>query len=260
MKMGCAMVALVGSAALVGCDFPQREALVENPWSKPGQPGVVTMPGELRAAYIAGGKDAVLRYCAEPAPDTAAQAALKVATAIEASGKSTSAAEGSAKINNNVEYAVTVLELAGRTQAVLLTRELAYRVCEARLNGIIDEKAAHGLLWDVIQVSRHLAEAEQKKAEAKKEEAEAKKTEADAALKEAEAELIKAKLSKLPADQQVRGAEYIKGCSSVRKECQEKADKLADKAKKDAATKECSTAFEKCVDDELKTLGGGTPW
>ncbi len=87
IKMSWAMSALVGSATLLGCDFPQREALVENPWSKPGQPGVVTMPGELRAAYIAGGKDAVLRYCAEPAPDTAAQAALKVATAIEASGK-----------------------------------------------------------------------------------------------------------------------------------------------------------------------------
>ncbi len=181
----------VAGVTLVGCGAPQRTGEIMDASKMANYSGMVTMPAELRSAYFAGpAKDAVLRYCAEPAPDTAAQAALKVATAIEASGKSTSAAEGRGKVTGDVEYAVTVLELAGRTQAVLLTRELAYRVCEAHINGALKVGEAKEMLSNVILVSTELAKAEHANAETKKVDAAAK---ADAAAAKAALEALEAK-------------------------------------------------------------------
>lgn len=225
MKMGWAMLALCACGAVVGCSNPQRRAKTVDhedlgfdtaDTTQRHKPGIVTLPGELRSVYIAGNQtESLLRYCAEPAPDIAAQAALKVATSLEgalnseASGSSSSGANdtaesvsasgksgGNAKLTNNVEHTVTVLELAGRSQAVLLTRELAYRVCELRLNGAITNAEAKTLLEKVVDVSTTLAQADKATADAKKATADAaasdaKAKELEAKTKAAQAETIK---------------------------------------------------------------------
>lgn len=86
-------------------------------------------PASLRGAYLVP-KDSGLKYCAEPAPDTALESVQKLAAAVKGS-----APEGpSGELSFNSELSATVVALAGRTQLVLLAREMLYRACEISIN------------------------------------------------------------------------------------------------------------------------------
>lgn len=89
----------------------------------------ITYPPELRAAYAVN-EGSTARYCAEPPPDVALSTIQKIAGEAKATTESGTEAEG----KFSAEASTTALELAGRTQIVLLAREMLYRICELSLN------------------------------------------------------------------------------------------------------------------------------
>lgn len=148
-----ALMALAISVIAPGCAQKQvvsRELEID----RNGKIGIVAYASALRGAYLfpAGVN---YRYCAEPPPDTALQ------TIQELSGKLKGAVaeQGSGEAEFTSKVAASAFELAGRTQLVLLARELLYRICELSLNypGLTGTEAA-GLYTTVAAVVENLAE------------------------------------------------------------------------------------------------------
>lgn len=76
---------------------------------------------ERRGAVILP-KDGDYQYCAEPAPDVARSLINKIQADIKDRG------------NGSIESDVNAIELAGRTNTVLIAREALYRLCEININ------------------------------------------------------------------------------------------------------------------------------
>jgi len=119
------VIMCVGS--LTGCGVLGGHTGVDH--LKNANASVLSYEAESRGAYFATSQEP-LRYCAEPPPDVALDRSLKLAGELTAK---TQGVEGAAKAN--AEVASKAVELAGRTQLVLLAREFLYRTCELRLNG-----------------------------------------------------------------------------------------------------------------------------
>ena len=85
----------------------------------------VTYPSDIRGAYFIK-KGSNVRICAEPAPDVALDTLQKLTADISA--KLAATEEGSAKFSS--ELSAKVVQLAGRTELLLLAREMLYRACE----------------------------------------------------------------------------------------------------------------------------------
>ena len=83
----------------------------------------------IRGTYFKS-TDAASKFCAEPAPDVALDTLQKFAA--ELNVKVEGSGEGGGKVSS--EVGSKVVELAGRTQLILLARELLYRACELSLN------------------------------------------------------------------------------------------------------------------------------
>jgi len=135
---------------------PQKTAEMVPMQATQGKGDMVTMPAQLRTITT---KNTVGSYisCAEPGPDVALSDTFKLITDITASDKVT--------LKNDLQTTTTALELAGRTQTVLLAREFLYRTCEAASNGWITApkvEVAHG---EILKQITGLIETDKKKAE-----------------------------------------------------------------------------------------------
>lgn len=108
--------------------------------------------------------------------------------------EASNAFDGSSNQSGNVEgsFSTTVIELDGRTEMVVATREVFQAVCLAYANGMITPNQAQSLIHKALGVMVTLADADNKEAAAKKDEAEAKKKEAAAKEKTAEAKKAEA--------------------------------------------------------------------
>jgi len=117
----------VGSVVLAGCAQPQLSA--EHIRLEKSATSVVTYPTEIRGVYVVD-KAANAKLCAEPPPDVALNTLQKISADLKA------VTQGGQEVTAGVdgETATTAIELAGRTQLILLTRELLYRLCELSLN------------------------------------------------------------------------------------------------------------------------------
>lgn len=111
---------------------------------------VVSYEAESRGAYFAHPGHAA-NYCAEPPPDVALDRALKTA----AKAKSQNI-EGEL----NAELSSKAIQLAGRSQIVLLARELLYRTCEMSLNGKLTDGQINDNYNKVINLISQLGAAE----------------------------------------------------------------------------------------------------
>lgn len=126
----------------------------------------VTLPGQLRMVILKK-RNGSFTTCAEPSPDTALSDAFRMMpnvvtdTAASISPSTGGTFSGSSKqtVNNDVQSSTTAIELAGRTQTVLLARELLFRTCEAAANDWLspeDVKKAHTdiktLISDMVEV------------------------------------------------------------------------------------------------------------
>lgn len=133
---------------------------------------MITLPAELRT--ITNKKiNSKFISCAEPGPDVALSDTFKLITGSTSdtsssvsSGTGSSASIGNkGSLNNDLQTSTTALELAGRTQTVLLAREFLYRTCEAASNEWInsdDVKTAHSQILNQIT---NLVKADLKKAD-----------------------------------------------------------------------------------------------
>jgi hypothetical protein len=121
---------------------------------------MVTLPAQLRTITNKNEQGSYIS-CAEPGPDVAMSDTFKLITGITAD----SSTGNKATLNNDLQTSTTALELAGRTQTVLLAREFLYRTCEAASNdwlGKDDVKAAH---LQILKQITGLIETDKNKAE-----------------------------------------------------------------------------------------------
>ncbi len=132
----------------------------------------VTLPAQLRTLTIKTSNTSFLS-CAEPGPDVALSDTFKLVTAVTSERATSVAGAASApdtaerkgSLSNDLQSSTTALELAGRTQTVLLAREFLFRTCEAAANGWLDKadvKEAHK--GTLVQIAGMVA-ADTKKAE-----------------------------------------------------------------------------------------------
>lgn len=162
-----ASCALAAAVALFGCGGNQEQA-------RPlviGKSGLdlVSYTGTTRGAYI-WPADGGRHVCAEPPPDlgltTARELAANLKAAAEAIGgvgAPSIEAGGTAKLSS------AAIELAGRSQLVLLAREFLYRECELAANFSKDDvryPVLAGQYAKVLEVVQTLANAERDKAAA----------------------------------------------------------------------------------------------
>lgn len=153
--------------SLLGCATPQREVKVLN--LDETKSSVLTYPSDLRGAYIPK-TNASLKFCAEPAPDVALDSLQKLATSLQANLPS--GVSGGASIST--EFSSKVVELAGRTQLLLIAREMLFRACELSLNYPSEKDEAFKLYREVVTLINNLGIAEKTQAAANKAQADAK--------------------------------------------------------------------------------------
>lgn len=181
-------ISIVCISLLSGCGAlaPQKAALLDSRTLK-SDAELITMPANLRTIDIReNGEKSKYIVCSEPMPDIAMSNVLKLAleASQNATGKTstvTGADSASAEAAQSIgvkgsgEAAATALELAGRTQVVLLAREFLYRNCVARANGWLDDEKFNDSQVRIIdQISDMISlEKEQAKASAAKAEAQA---------------------------------------------------------------------------------------
>ncbi|EOG1477126.1 hypothetical protein CGJ01_22580 [Vibrio parahaemolyticus] len=178
---------------------------------------IVSFPAQLRGAYVytdATGKKFV---CAEPFTDVAASSSLSatasavnnLATALNQSANATREQQGSeniqgtdasgsnettlgysAQTEQNINVGLNtvnqIVALEGRTQFVLLAREMLFRTCEAAANGYLNsaETIVAKQHQKVFTALTQMVETEQAKAQAEKSQADANKVKAVAAAAE----------------------------------------------------------------------------
>lgn len=158
-------IATAFTVSLGGCgmfDTGQEKAKVLNlPTDKPA---VVSYTGTVRGAYIspANGNSTKIRYCAEPPPDVAVDALRELGAKL--SGTIAEKGEASAELRSKIENKIT--ELSGRSEVILLTRELLYRQCELFANGALSEAQIQQSFPDIVKAVVALAQAEKEKASA----------------------------------------------------------------------------------------------
>lgn len=112
---------------LAGCATPQQHA--EIVLEEEANAYTVSYPAALRGAYFFK-NDKVIKYCAEPAPDIALDTLQKLTA--ELSGTMSGAEKIDGKLAT--ELSSKVVQLAGRTELLLLAREMLYRACELNIN------------------------------------------------------------------------------------------------------------------------------
>lgn len=183
-----------------------------------GKGEILSMPAQLRTVTVKNRIGAFVS-CAEPGPDVALSDTFRLITGITSdisasantgANQSTSAGR-KASLNNDLQTSTTALELAGRTQTVLLARELLYRTCEAAANGWIDGAAVAKQQQDIISQIKDLIKTDSTKADTAKTNADTAKVKAEADAK------LDAKLIGVGADA-IR-ASIIKSCTEAFQQC-----------------------------------------
>lgn len=146
-KLSLAAVALLGGCAALG-----GKTDIDNLGD--ARATVVSYEAESRGAYFAhAGVDA--QYCAEPPPDVALNRSLELAGEVSGETKGVElSAEARAALASNA------VQLAGRTQIVLLARELLYRTCELALNGHLNSTDVKANFEKVVELVEMLGTAE----------------------------------------------------------------------------------------------------
>lgn len=153
---------------------------------------VYAVPANVRMMDIRK-KNADYVVCSDPVPDVAVANALKLALdASQNAAAKVAATVGDNSTSNDISNAVgvkgsydvstTALELAGRTQIVLLAREFLSSNCKARAYGWLKENEFQENQKGIIEQITAIIKAEQEKSSAEKAKADAQKVEAIAEM------------------------------------------------------------------------------
>jgi hypothetical protein len=159
---------------LSGCANPQREVKVIG--IDPPAPSVVIYPSDLRGAYVVK-ENSQVKFCAEPVPDVALDSVQKMTANLKATlgGQPIDAAVSG-------ELTAKVVELAGRTQLLLIAREMLYRACELSINFNSSQETALSMYTTVVDLIAALGKAEMARSEAELNRSQAALDNAKAAL------------------------------------------------------------------------------
>ena len=156
------------AASLSGCFRSDQERARTTAIGESGF-DLVSYTGTTRGAYVwPNGNDK--RVCAEPPPDLGLTTAREISANLKAAAQTLGSigapsvdAAGAAKLSS------AAIELAGRSQIVLLTREFLYRECELAANfapGSEGYEALAAQYRGILDVVIKLAEAEKSRAAA----------------------------------------------------------------------------------------------
>ena len=197
---------------------------------------MVTLPAQLRAITNKTTKGSYIS-CAEPGPDIAMSDTFKWITGITTdtstsvnNGNGSSATAGNKTgVQNDLHTSTTALELAGRTQTVLLAREFLYRTCEAASNGWIEAKDVVKAHDSILNNITTLINTDNKKAET--------------------TAAVAGAIATMKLDPKILGstATVVKGV--IRDACTKDFEDCMSKGGADEkAKRECRAGFNKCLD------------
>ena len=168
MTQHARILLLVTVLALSGCFRSDQDRAVTADIGESGL-NLVSYTGTTRGAYI-WPADGGRHVCAEPPPDLALTTAREISANLKAAAEAIGGvgapsidAGGTAKLSS------AAIELAGRSQLVLLAREFLYRECELAANFSHDDARYTVLAAQyekILDVVRTLANAERDKAAA----------------------------------------------------------------------------------------------
>lgn len=234
------LLALFISSILGGCGLlPQKHAELSPSRETIGLGEVVTLPAQLRTISIKK-KDNSFIACSEPGPDVALSDTFKLVTGISADnstgatdGTTNSSANSTQKIgvNNDLQASTAALELAGRTQVVLLAREFMFRTCEAASNGWLTSEIVQKNHEKVIDNITKLIESDKAKADTAKAKAETVASAAAAALDD---KILQSGASAVKAA-------IVNACTNTLVQCLSKPN-IDDKGKT-----ACQSSFTECI-------------
>jgi len=152
--------------ALGGCELPKDQAELIK--VDDANASALVYTASIRGAYFKT-VEGTTKFCAEPPPDVALDSLQKLAAELKVAIPETVDAAGKVE----TEVSSKVVQLAGRTQLILLARELLYRSCELSLNHEdlegLDIKDMYGAVIDLV---RDLGTSELQQAQADKTRAE----------------------------------------------------------------------------------------
>ncbi|HCE2108122.1 hypothetical protein [Vibrio parahaemolyticus] len=189
----------------------QKVVKVNHSNGENGELEIVSFPAQLRGAYVYTGADGEKFVCAEPFTDVAASSSLNatasavnnLATALNKSANATRDLQGAdasgsnettlgystqteQSINVGLNTVNQIVALEGRTQFVLLAREMLFRTCEAAANGYLNstETIVAQQHQKVFTALTQMVDTEKAKAQAEQAQADANKIKAVAAAAE----------------------------------------------------------------------------
>jgi hypothetical protein len=245
MKFKLCFLFIIPLILLSSCGLmPQKHAELAPSRETIGLGEVVTLPAQLRILEVKKYNSSVT-MCAEPVPDVALSDTFKLITGAVSDSSATAKTnlsngttnttsddlKNKIDLKNDLQTATTALELAGRTQLVLLAREFMFRTCEAAANGWIDGPNVLANQKAVIDSITKLADSDKTKADTAK-------TKADTEAKVTAAALDDKVLQSTSASMKTA---LVNACTNNLVDCVSK-PKIDDKAK--AA---CQVSFNECM-------------
>ena len=126
------MVALLAPISIIsGCTtVPSSPAVLIKLDESTQSVKVVDFPSERRAGWVAPQKDGSIKICSEPPSDVGLNVSQLLSLAAEIN-------KADIGVGGSVDSSIitSIVELKGRTPAVLALRDVMYRMCEARVAG-----------------------------------------------------------------------------------------------------------------------------
>ncbi|MCI0430632.1 MAG: hypothetical protein L0210_08850 [Rhodospirillales bacterium] len=159
---------VLSALALSGCFSGAQDSAVPSAIGESGF-DLVSYTGTTRGTYIWPEGNSK-RICAEPPPDLGLTTAREISANLKAAATSLGAiASPSIDAGGAAKLSSAAIELAGRSQLVLLTREFLYRQCELAANfkpGTPEYNALSEQYRQVLEVVLRLADADKTRAAA----------------------------------------------------------------------------------------------
>lgn len=169
-------IILFGSIALfTGCTtVPSAPAVLLRAGDNEKSMKVVDFPAERRAGWVIPQKDGTIRICSEPPTDVGLNVSQLLSLAAELKK------EEIGGVNGSVDSSLisSIVELKGRTPAVLALRDVMYRMCEAKANGNSLSSDEIKIYEQIVAVIADFAQADLANAQEKQEKL-SQKSEAD---------------------------------------------------------------------------------
>lgn len=160
------LFALVVGASPLGCANTTRNVTGSARYHRlPARPGgradahAVTYDSRGRGAYLK--VDKLMKLCAEPPPDVAANLQAESSFAAKLNAVAEYAAfKGSldGSIDRSQSASSTIADAATRTELVLFMRDALYRICEMTFNDTLSKSQARRAFFDVISAGRVLGQ------------------------------------------------------------------------------------------------------